>query len=59
MLLGPLDGDSALPFQPDMTVRIDQAWHQPDSGCHGLRIGNRLCTDHSVDHPQVAMFAFW
>ena len=46
MPLGPVIGDSAVPLQPDVAVRINQARHEPDLGGDRLRVGDRLSTDH-------------
>ena len=58
MLLGALIGYSALPLQPNVAVRIDESRHHPDSGGDSLRVADRLGANHTVDHPEVAIFTF-
>src|SRR4030095_15790424 len=57
MLLGPVIGYGALPFQSDVAMRINQARHEPDPGGDSLRIRDWLGTDHAVDYPEVAIVA--
>ena len=58
MLLGSFVGDCALPFEPHVTVRVHQAWHQPNRSGNGLRVGDWLGSDDPVYHPKVAIFTF-
>jgi hypothetical protein len=56
LLLGPLNGHRALPLQPDVTVRVDKARHQPHARGDGLCVADRRSADYSVDHPEIPMF---
>ena len=53
LLFGPLIGDSTLPLQPDVAVRINKAGHDPRPRGNGLGVGYRLGTDHTVHHPEI------